>query len=85
MNVDYSGFFQLESFTVANDEPALLLAASLAFPFASRLDALVSCELLMRAQEEVSGSFENGRWYRIETNGTHGTVSIGLALGLGPN
>jgi hypothetical protein len=83
VNVDYSGFFRLDSFNVANDQVALLLAASLAFPFTGRVRALISCEFLSRPEEEISGSFENGRWYLIQTNGTFGTVSIGLAMGLG--
>lgn len=81
IRVDYSGFVGYgQAFELVNDEVALLLAASLAFPFTSRLDALVSCEFVGRAENEFDGSFENGRDYQLITNGTYATVSIGLTM-----
>jgi len=85
MYVNYSGAAaaSLGTVNVANDQLVLQLSASLAFPFTSRVNALISSEFLLRPETEINGTFENGRWYRIETNGTYGTFSIGLTVGLG--
>lgn len=85
VDADFRGLFEPPPppFEINNDEPALMLGGSLACPFAGRVNMLVSCELVARSTKEVTGNFPNGRSYRLETNGTSGTVSVGFVVGLG--
>ncbi len=83
VEVDYLLFYGDAPFVVDNDEPAMFLLASLAFPFTDRLNTLISFEFVARPEQEFDGSFENGRSYQLITNRTYGTVSIGLTMGLG--
>jgi hypothetical protein len=80
---DTAVFTGVAPFEVDNDEPAIMLAASLAFPFANRVEAMIHSELVMRPEETINGTLENGRWYRIETHGIYGTISVGLNVALG--
>jgi len=82
LDVDYDPL-GVEPLEIGNDGSAWLLGASLAFPFAARVNALGSYELVFRSSETIDGSYENGRTYHVETAGISGVVSIGLLIGLG--
>lgn len=70
----------LERFEVDNDGTAWLFGASLAFPFAGRVNALVAYEIVLRSDETIDGSYANGRQYEIETSGVSEMLSIGIAV-----
>lgn len=82
VDVDFTGLSGGGAFKINNDDTTFLLGASLAFPFANRVNALMSCEFVARGESTYSGSFESGRDYRLETNGEFSTVSIGLLVQL---
>lgn len=81
LSVDYTNF-GLDAFKKDNDQLALWLGTSLAFPFSGRVNALVSAEFMFRDEVVIEGEIGHGRSYRIETSGTYGTISIGLAARL---
>jgi len=85
VQADFRDLFpDAQVFEINNNEPTVSLGGSLAFPFAGRVNALFSCELVARDKKEVMGYFPNGRWYRLETNSISGTVSVGFVAGFGP-
>jgi hypothetical protein len=85
VDIDFNGLVGGGAFKVHIDNVVLLPALSLSFPFAGRVNALVSYEFVIRGEDVFTGSFASGRDWRLETNGQFTTPSIGFVVGLGSN